>query len=189
LGLKEDAAAPKALAMRWMKAVLASAKGRERERRQSPVETAERRRAPDPVSAGLEELRAELRARIVEHTDERAPHALRHLVLVHDELGRGGWPCVEKLPARVLGKARVQADMIGTDDPSPLVAALVERLRLCEIAARVRDEEAPPRRDEPVVFADSEVEVSQASHEEWEVLERSWIGTVPAGLGRPAERS
>jgi hypothetical protein len=169
--------------MRWMKAVLGSGKGRERERNQPPVERAERRRAPDPAAAALAalaDLRTELRARIVKHTDERAPHAWRHLVLVHDELGRGGWPRVEKLPARVLGMALVQADMIGSDDPSLRVAAFVERLRRCETAARARDGAAPPPSAKPVLFADSKVEVSLGSHEEFEVLQRSWIGTVPS---------
>jgi len=112
-------------------------------------------------------------------------------VLVHDELGRTGWPGVEAFPVRVVGKARIQAEMLASLEPSTVLGAFIERLRLVEVAARLREEEPDPATARPAApedFPDSEVEVSQGSHEEWEVLERSWVGTVPAGLGRPVER-
>ena len=183
--------------MRWVKTLLGSAAPRPAKPPTRPSAPAERARVPaerartatPSADPALEDLRHELRARIVEHTDERAPHALRHLVLVHDELGRTGWRGVEAFPVRVVAKARVQAEMLSTLDPSPIVGKFIERLRLVEVAARLREEEpANPgeaRRQVPEEFPDSEVEVSQASHEEFEVLERSWVGTVPAGLDRP----
>jgi len=145
---------------------------------------------PDPAAAAMEELRSELCARLALHTAERAPHALRHLVLVHDELGRAGWPGVDAFPLRVLAKARVQAEMLATLEPSAMFVKFVERLRLVEVAARLREEDEPaPKRETPVEFPDSEVEVTQGSSEEYEILERSWIGTVPAGLDRPPGRN
>jgi hypothetical protein len=181
--------------MQWIKAVLGSAMGRQSKRSRASDASSVRARAPavHVDTSALDELRAELRTRIVEHTDERAPHALRHLVLVHDELGRSGWTGVESFPARVVAKARVQAEMLSSLEPSPVVIGFVERLRLVEVAARLREEESRAPGDEkpaePEVFADSEVEVSQGSSEEYELLERSWIGTVPAGLERPVGRS
>ena len=180
--------------MRWVKAVFGSSRGREtKPTDRPPASPAERRRMPvsNPTAAAMEELRDELRALITLHTDERAPHALRHLVLVHDELGNTGWPGVEAFPLRVLAKARVQAEMLATYEPSPMFETFVERLRLVEVAARLREEEeaAPKKQAAPVEFPDSQVEVTQGSNEEYELLERSWVGTVPAGLDRPLERT
>ena len=181
--------------MRWVKAVFGSSRGREtKPTDRPPASPAERRRMPvsSPATAAMEELRDELRALITLHTDERAPHALRHLVLVHDELGNTGWPGVEAFPLRVLAKARVQAEMLATYEPSRMFETFVGRLRLVEVAARLREEEdqpAPKKPEAPVEFPDSRVEVTQGSNEEYELLERSWVGTVPAGLDRAPERS
>jgi len=181
-------------AMRWVKTLLGPAAARPAKLPRRPTASSERPRAPvQATDPALEELRQELLERIVDHTDERAPHALRHLVLVHDELGRTGWRGVEGFPVRVVAKARVQAEMLSSLEASPAFRAFIERLRLVEVAARLREEEAngegPPRRELPEEFPDSEVEVSQGSHEEYEILERSWIGTVPAGLDRPIPRN
>jgi hypothetical protein len=186
--------------MRWVKAMLGSSPVRDKTAKDRPASgPADRRRtaAPDAGAAAMDDLRAELRACLALHTDDRAPHALRHLVLVHDELGRAGWTGVEAFPLRVLMKARVQAEMVAAVDPSPIVAAFIERLRLVEVAAALREEERPGTKadvpmakpEAPVEFADSEVEVTQGSTEEYDILERSWVGTVPAGLDRPVERS
>ncbi len=185
--------------MRWVKAMLGSSPVREKTTKARPENgSADRRRTPAPEAgaAAMDDLRAELRACIALHTDERAPHALRHLVLVHDELGRSGWTGVDAFPLRVVMKARVQAEMVAAVDPTPIVAAFIERLRLVEVAAALREEERPgssgdaatPEVAGPIEFADSEVEVTQGSTEEYDILERSWIGTVPAGLDRPVER-
>jgi len=146
--------------------------------------------APHAAAAAMEELRSELCAILALHTDERAPHALRHLVAVYDELGRAGWTGVEAFPFRVLAKAHVQAEMLATLEPSTIFAAFVERLRLVEVASRLREEdELAPKREAPIEFPDSQVEVTQGSSEEYEILERSWVGTIPAGLDRPPDRS
>jgi hypothetical protein len=39
---------------------------------------------------------------------------MRHLALVHDELGSAGWLRVERLPAQVIGMATVQAEMLAS---------------------------------------------------------------------------
>jgi hypothetical protein len=179
--------------MRWVKAVLGSSLGRETKPKvRPPASPGERRRmpAPDAPAAAMDELRSELCAILALHTDERAPHALRHLVAVYDELGCSGWAGVEAFPLRVLARARVQAEMLATLEHSTIFATFVERLRLVEVASRLREEdELAPKPEAPVEFPDSEVEVTQGSSEEYEILERSWVGTVPAGLDRPPGRN
>ena len=77
------------------------------------------------------ELRDELSALLLD-LDEGHAVTWRHLVVVHDELGARGWPGVEALPARVLRKARIQAEMLASREPSQLLADFVERLQLVE---------------------------------------------------------
>jgi hypothetical protein len=140
------------------------------------------------------ELRDELSALLLD-LDEGHAVTWRHLVVVHDELGARGWPGVEALPARVLRKARIQAEMLASREPSQLLADFVERLQLVEIAAAVRDGEEPmaaepARQPEEELAAMSQfVEVSDTSFEEYELMERSWVGTVPSGLGKPGREN
>jgi hypothetical protein len=139
------------------------------------------------------ELRDELSALLLE-LDEAQARTWRHLVVVHDELGARGWPGVEALPVRVLRKARVQAEMLASREPSPTLADLVERLELVEVAAAVRDGEAPPAEparppEEELAEMSRFVEVSDTSFEEYELMERSWVGTVPSGLGKPGREN
>ena len=170
----------------WMRQVLGFA------RKPAVVPAAEPARPPRaPVlPADVVELREELGALLLDFEQDHAAHTMRHLVVVHDELGRGGWPGVEALPARVLAKARVQAEMLASREPSINLADFVERLQLVEIAAGVRDGDEPPIA-EPAVPPEEElaemarfVEVSDTSFEEYELMERSWVGTVPSGLGK-----
>jgi hypothetical protein len=72
--------------------------------------------------------------------------------------------------------------MLDTQDPSPMLALIVEQLRDLEAAARLQ---APADPVEPALDeweAPAMPEVSETTHEEWELMERSWIGTVPSGL-------
>jgi hypothetical protein len=90
----------------------------------------------------LSQLRADLRERLLGHEHAHAAQVMRHLARVHDELGRAGWPGVEGLPGQVLGMATVQAEMLASVAPSAVLAHLVERLRICKVAADVREERA-----------------------------------------------
>ncbi len=107
---------------------------------------------------------------------------MRHLVFVHDHLGRSGWPGVASLPAQVLGNALVQAEMLATAEPSPCMGQIVERLRLLAVEAGLREDRKSRLRD----FETSEhLEISESTHEEFDEIERSWVGTLPPGMVLP----
>jgi hypothetical protein len=61
---------------------------------------------------------------------------------------------------------------------------IIDQLRSLQLEAARRDE----RDSKLAEFENStDVEVSAATHDEYDELERSWLGTIPAGL-RPAQR-
>jgi hypothetical protein len=163
-----------------LKGLLGRPLGLERRGNQLHVVLVDRRRvAPaDPVPP-LSQLRAELRARLLVQEHGDAVHVMRHLALVHDELGRRGWPSVAALPGQVLGKALVQAEMLATEEPSSSLQAIIDQLRSLQAEAARRDERAQKAAQ---LETRPEVEVSEATHEEYEELERSWVGTMPSGL-------
>lgn len=138
----------------------------------------------DELSATLEMLDDALRAWLLSRQHEAAARVMRHLLVVHDELGRGGWPAVEALPSAVLGKAVVQLEMLagGVQGPTPLRSGLVDRLRAVKVAAELREESA--QRVAPRPVADSVV-ISEVPHEAFEEAERDWDGRTrpPAGQG------
>jgi hypothetical protein len=167
----------------WVKNALGGSRGLERRGRQLHVVLHERRRTPAADPAALAEVRDELRVRLFDlDGDHHAAHAMRHLILVHDALGRHGWNGVESLPARVIGKALIQAEMLASREPSTLLALVIERLALLKVGAEVR--EGPPP-DPELPHGHGTVEVSETNYDEYELMERSWAGTVPAGLQRP----
>lgn len=136
----------------------------------------ERRREPSADRPPpLEQLRLELRARLLAQPHEHTARVMRHLVFVHDELGRKGWTGVEALPSQVLGKALLQAEMLDSEEPSPGLKAIVDRLRLLRLAAELREESRPRR---PEAELDTRPEVSDATHEEFEEVERHWASTL-----------
>jgi hypothetical protein len=127
----------------------------------------------------LSHLRAELRARLLALDHEVAATVMRQLVVVHDELRRRGWPGVEALSSPVLVKALAQAQMLAEDEPSPAMAMIVERLRLMHAAAQSREErEAKARLD----GSGGQPEVSETTFDQFEAVERSWVGTIPGAL-------
>ena len=124
----------------WVRKALGGHIGLERRGRQLHVVLRERRKTAVAAAGTLQELRDELRVRLFDLDGEHpATHAMRHLVLVHDELGRHGWNGVEGLPARVLGKALVQAEMLASREPSAPLALVIERLALMKIGAETRE--------------------------------------------------
>jgi hypothetical protein len=138
----------------------------------------ERRRAPRDGAALTErQVRQELGALLLADAHGDAPRVMRHLVHVHDELGRRGWAGVEFLPWRVLLHALSQAEMLTRDERSPALALLIERLRVLQVAAGIREE----RRSR--AQADGEgtrIDVKEASAEDFEAASRTWVGTVPS---------
>jgi hypothetical protein len=137
------------------------------------------RRQARPVDAppSLSDSRDELRAVLMLHGNEHATGVMRHLVLVHDELGRRGWPGVEALPAQVLGMALVQAEMLASDEPTAALTLIIDHLRIAKVAAELREEQA----SRPPPFATGEpLEVSEVPRDEFDELARDdWVDTTP----------
>lgn len=108
---------------------------------------------------------------------------MRHLFVVHDELLDGGWPSVEALPLKVIDRALTEAEILGSDEPSPLLRTIIDSLRELRIAAEARaaQEALEPEWEMPQL-----PEVSDTNFDEYELMERSWAGTVPAGLELPS---
>jgi hypothetical protein len=122
---------------------------------------------------------AELGARLLVH--DPATQAVRNLFVVHDELRANGWAGIEALPLKVLGRALTEAEILASDEPSDLLASLIGNLRELKDAADSRvAAEAADREWETLAVP----EVSDTNYDEYELMERSWAGTIPAGLRR-----
>jgi hypothetical protein len=137
------------------------------------------RRQARPVDGppSLSVSRDELRALLMLHGNEHATGVMRHLVLVHDELGRRGWPGVEALPAQVLNMALVQAEMLATDEPTEALKAIIDHLRIAKVAAELREEQSlrPPS---PATGAP--LEVSEVPRDEYDrLVGDDWVDTTP----------
>ena len=166
--------------LRWLRGLLSRPLVLERRGLQWHVVLAERRQTGSAGRAPtLDEVHEELRSRLMAQDVDHAARVMRHLVFVHDELHRKGWRGVEALPAQVLGKALVQAQMLASDEASPVLAHIAERLHLMHVGAQLREE----RKAQLLADGPARVEVSEATQEEFEETERSWLGTMsPAAI-------
>lgn len=162
--------------LRWMREVLGRPLAVEKRDKAMHLVLVERRRRPEVIRAeALTQLCYELGLRIVELESSTAHHAMRHLIAVHDALIRKGWAGVEHMPARILGKAVVQAQMISSRDGSPRMRAFVDHLRKLQVAAEVREDRmAHPEQHGHA----SAVEVAETTSEAFEASAREWVGTV-----------
>ena len=74
------------------------------------------------------------------------------------------------------------SDEPAADEPSPLLSTIIDRLKTLLDAA----DSSGPCDTVPAPVSDWSVprspEVSETNYDEYELMERSWIGTVPAGL-------
>jgi hypothetical protein len=167
-------------ALRWIREVLCRPLGLERRNDKVRVVPGERRRAPpaDPPPA-LSQLRDDLRARLLAEGNDQAPQLMRHLVFVHGELGRKGWQGLEALPPKVIGMALVQAEMLASRDLSPSLATIIDRLRALKQSADAREERRLQLQN---LDRGEHLEVTEATHEEFDALERGWLGTAPDPL-------
>jgi hypothetical protein len=168
--------------LRWVRDVLGRAFRLEPRRHPAQATPADPRRAaaeaPLPL---LVQQRAELGARLLVH--DPATQVVRHLFIIHDELRISGWPGVEALPHKLIGRALTEAEILASQEPTPLLQTLIDRLReiIAVADARVADEAREALRrewDKP----HRPPEVSETNYDEYELMERSWVGTVPAGL-------
>jgi hypothetical protein len=173
-----------ARSLRWVKDVLSRSIQLEHKRSHGQAAAPEKGRGPvaDPVTTLLMEQRADLGARLLVH--DPATQLVRNLFVIHDELGKRGWAGVEALPLSLVGRALTEAEILQLQDPSALLVTIIETLRSIKISAEARAAQALQdalekelERKEPAI-----PEVSETNYDEYELMERSWIGTVPAGL-------
>jgi len=125
----------------------------------------------------LRQQQTELRARLLVH--DPATHVVRNLFVVHHELRANGWPGVEALPIKLLSRAVTEAEILGIEEPSPVMQTIVSTLRELKEAAEARVAEEALEPDWETMQVP---EVSDTNFGEYELAERSWAGTVPAGL-------
>jgi len=178
------AAAAKRGSLRWVRDVLG--RSIRLEQRKNPVHAARvdpRGEADEPMSL-LMQQRADLGARLLVH--DTATQIVRNLFIVHDELRANGWPGVETLPPKVISRGLSEAEILAADEPSEALATIIATLREVKAAADARAARE-------ALEADWEVpqvpEVSDTNFDEYELMERSWAGTVPAGLDIPRGNS
>ena len=144
----------------------------------------------ESARSSLTAVRDELRARLLVH--DPATQAVRHLYLVYKQLREGGWAGVAALEGVVVRRSLAEAEMLQSDDPSPLLGQVVERLRaisaMTEVLAEAEAEAeaaAKPVDSSESWAATAIPDVSETSYDEYEQMERSWIGTVPSAGPRP----
>jgi len=172
--------------LRWMRAVLGRSIKLEQRKNQRDVALVDPRRdaaGEEPMSL-LTQQRAELGARLLVH--DPAVQIVRHLFIVHDELRAGGWPAVEALPAKAIERSLAEAEILASHEPSDVLTTIVDALRGIKAAADARAARE-------ALDAEWEVpqmpEVSDTNFDEYELMERSWAGTIPAGLEIPGRNS
>jgi hypothetical protein len=172
----------------WLRALMGRPVCLQRRDGKLHVTLVDRRRSPAELEAqALKQLRQELQTRLVDHDVSHVASVMRHLVFVHDELGRRGWAGVAALPSGLLGKALAQAAMLESQESSPLLAEMLNRLQLLKVATQVSEEGRPASPHAAGTQADdvSDVEVSESTHEEFNETERSWVGILPPELVQP----
>jgi hypothetical protein len=177
-------AAAKRGSLRWVRDVLGRSIRLEQRKNQLHVALVDPRRdAEEPMSL-LMQQRAELGARLLVH--DPATQIVRNLFMVHDELRANGWAGVEALPAKVVDRGLTEAEILSSDEPSEVLSTIITTLREIKIAAeaRVAQEALEAEWEVPQV-----PEVSDTNFDEYELMERSWAGTVPAGLEIPSRNS
>ncbi len=182
---RADAGAPppKRRSLEWVREVLGRQIRLEVGRKQQPqrAATEKKREDDDGVAMSLVMQQcAEIGARLLIHDPATQP--VRHLFILHDELRKGGWEQVEKLPLKVIGRALTEAEILDCAEPSPLLTTIVAELREQKAAAEERAAREAAEGDWEVPKVP---EVSDSDFAEWEMMERSWAGTVPAGLDIP----
>ena len=177
-------AAPKRGSMRWVRDVLGRSIRLEQRKNQLHVALVDPRRGSDEPMSLLMQQRAELGARLLVH--DPATQVVRNLFIVHDELRANGWAGVETLPAKIVDRGLTEAEILASHEPSEVLATIVEALRGIKAAveARATKEALDAEWETPQI-----PEVSDTNFDEYELMERSWAGTVPAGLEIPSRNS
>jgi len=131
----------------------------------------DRRKAPADALATVE-MCTDLSVRLLAFPADRSAKMLRHLAQVSDELGIGGWAAVQALPPVVLHRALIQAQWLAHDGPTLVLQAFIDKLRQCQ------RESGPAYGAAARAAVEPELEVSEASAEEFEASRRSWFATL-----------
>jgi hypothetical protein len=124
----------------WVRAVLG--RSPKVEPRKNPLRVAlvdpkrDREPEPDKTMSLVKQQCAEIGARLFVH--DPTTQAVRHLSIVHDELHSGGWEKVEALPFKVIDRALTEAEILGSEEPSPMLATIIAELRDQKAAAEMR---------------------------------------------------
>jgi hypothetical protein len=178
------AVAAKRGSLRWVRDVLGRSIRLEQRKNQLHVALVDPRGEAEEPMSPLMQQRAELGARLLVH--DPATQVVRNLFIVHDELRANGWQGVESLPAKVVARGLTEAEILASDEPSEVLATIIETLREIKAAAEARAAQE-------ALEAEWEVpqvpEVSDTNFDEYELMERSWAGTIPAGLEIPGRTS
>ena len=165
--------------VRWLKGLLGRPLELRRRDGQLHVTLVDRRRSPERVHADeLALVREELRARLLSQEPDHVASVMRHLVFVHDALAREGWPGLEALPSRLLGKALVQTQMLVSQSASYRLALLIDRLRVAKVTAEVREQHGKQGPHTATPGTPAAVEISEATQADFEATQRSRVATV-----------
>jgi hypothetical protein len=146
-----------------------------------------REQAREEERQRVRRMRRDLYTLMQQHPDSR--QLMRHLDLVERTLRRDGCAAVEALPVRVLGKALTQLERLVWDWSPAGLAEL--RSRLAVTVKKRRDEAEREAEREAATTAAAELDmatsihfaadVSEVDHADYEEMERSWAGQMPAG--------
>ena len=171
-------------ALRWVQELFRSRLGFERRGKQLHVVLKPPPSAPPPEAAPrrrsetLRKSQEELRTLLDRHADTR--HVVPHLSFVEQLLTTGGMRALGKLPLPVLHKSLTQLESLMHDEPGAGLAELRRRLAAV-IALRLGG--TPGTAPAPKhLGGDEHLEVTEASHSQFDELERSWTGTMPGEL-------
>jgi len=178
------AAAAKRGSLRWVRDVLGRSIRLEQRKSQLHVALVDPQDEVDEPMSLLMQQRAELGARLLVH--DPATQIVRNLFIVHDELRANGWTGVETLPVKVISRGLSEAEILAVDEPSEVLASIVATLRDLKVAG---EERAAREALEAEWEVPKVPEVSDTNFDEYELMERSWAGTVPAGLDIPRGNS
>jgi hypothetical protein len=139
--------------------------------------------ARDRRREALRMAQADLRDLLDRHADTR--HVVPHLSHVEQLLGRAGLRGLGSLPLPVLHKALTQLESPIHDEPAAGLAELRRRMAgviAVRLGGRPGVQAAAPTNLMSDFHSEDRLEVSEASHSQFDELERSWSGTLPEAL-------